>query len=73
MQHRIGVAVQDRGQRDPVTDTRAPAALMPFQVLGEQRLREVPQRIRAVLLHVTHARSTNDVADQHAQMRCGLR
>jgi hypothetical protein len=46
---------------------------MPFRMLGQQRLREVPQRFRAELLHITHARTTNDLAPQQPQMRCGLR
>jgi hypothetical protein len=33
-------------------------------VCRQQRLREVPQRLRAVLLHVIHTTSTNDLETQ---------
>lgn len=46
---------------------------MPFRVRRQQRLREVPQRIRAVLLHVIHTQSTNDLALQQPQLTHGLR
>jgi hypothetical protein len=41
-------------------------------VRRQQRLREAPQRIRAVLLHVIHTRSTNDLALQQPHLTHGL-
>ncbi|WP_030434729.1 hypothetical protein [Actinoplanes subtropicus] len=48
-------------------------ALMPFRMRRQQRLSEVPQRIRAVLLHVVHTRSTNDLELQQPQTTHGLK
>jgi len=45
---------------------------MPLRVGGQQRLDKVPQRLRAVLLHTTHTRTTNDVGTQQTLTRCGL-
>jgi hypothetical protein len=45
---------------------------MPFRMRRQQRLREMPQRIRAVLLHVIHTRSTNDLAVRPPQTTHGL-
>ncbi len=38
----------------------------------QQRLSQVPQRVRAILLHVIHTRSTNDLVLQQPQLTHGL-
>jgi hypothetical protein len=63
--------VRDRREHRPVIGPASPAALVPFRVRRQQRLSEMPERVRAVLLNVIHTRSTNDLAIHQPQTTHG--
>ena len=64
--------VHDRREHRPVIGASAAAALMPLRMWRQERLREIPQRVRAVLLHVIHTRSTNNLETQQPLTTHGL-
>jgi hypothetical protein len=64
--------VQDRGQDGPVVAAASTATLMPLRMSRQQPLRQPPQRLRAVLVHLSHGRSTNEPVLQQPQMGHGL-